>query len=147
MVQGALKTGTNLEHIPAPCEHVRQSTRHCRDQGLITRGLLRVTTFRWSPRASLREVAEQRAVLGQPPAPRETGTSTPTGATRSAAAAPARSGSPPSRSSFDGQPCTIVLNPPKAIRPGTNGMSGGIVDFFISAITRLLTAFRWAFDL
>jgi hypothetical protein len=49
--------------------------------------------------------------------------------------------------SSDGQPCTIVLNPPKAIRPGTNGMSGGIVDFFISAITRLLTAFRWAFDL
>ena len=56
-------------------------------------------------------------------------------------------GSPADLHSSDGQPCTIVLNPPKAIRPGTNGMSGGIVDFFISAITRLLTAFRWAFDL
>ena len=58
-----------------------------------------------------------------------------------------RDGSPADLHSRDGQPCTIVLNPPKAIRPGTNGMSGGIVDFFISAITRLLTAFRWAFDL
>ena len=55
--------------------------------------------------------------------------------------------SPANLHSCDAQPCTIVLNPPKAIRPGTNGMSGGIVDFFISAITRLLTAFRWAFDL
>lgn len=58
-----------------------------------------------------------------------------------------RDGSPADLHSSEGQPCTTVLNPPKAIRPGTNGMSGGIVDFFISAITRLLTTFRWAFDL